>query len=1274
MPRAGREVAARSADVDPDDRADGIRHAHGEQAAGDVAQDRPGGRAASEAGADRAGEGEGRSDADDRDVDPDRGRAEGDGEHRPDGADDEGEHRGAGGVPRVGQVGRVDAELGLGMRGQRVVGRELARDLGCQLASHPLGLVELGQLLELALGVLVQLLALERQERPLRVTLGADRDVLAGSHRHGTRGQGGDAREDDRGLVGGRTRDADDDAGGRHDAVVGAEDAGPEPVEARADVGVVRLLAVVAVVEGRGLVGRSHVGHGWCSDRRWGGARRSWHPPGTLSPKVRLTCGSPGLPGRKERAIRAPRPHMREDRDMSGIAGGRESAGDDLFRWMVAASPDGLWVFDGEGRTLFANARMAELLGRAPDEMVGFSVFAAAVNINKEQFRHHLTELATHGVPGDNLECSLLDAHGNRFWALVSHTPLVDDTGARRGWMHRVSEHSAQRKLLDQLAEAQSIAKIGSWEWDVETDLVSWSDELYRIYGLDRTGLTPTYEGFLARIHPDDRARVAEVVGAALESDDAFDFEARVVRTNGAVAWIRGQGLVTRDPEGRARRMGGTTQDITEKKESEEALGLVTAMATAANEAATLEAALPAVLLEVTRHTTWRPVVATFVDAGGVLSAPLRPAAGTESSAIPVEVGMDVAARAAATRSVVVEHSPDRSTMVAVPVVNEGRVACVLVLDILDLSKIEAGRLDLESVDFDPAAVLERSVALLGERARAKSLDLSVSHGPDVPFLVSGDPVRFGQVVANLTTNAVKFTDAGSVIVRLNLDRLTAAGPVLRVEVTDTGAGIQPEVRSRLFESFSQGDSSTTREYGGTGLGLAISRQIVTAFGGEIGVESEPGHGSTFWFTAAFEVASTRSVGRSQSQAAAVSGLRVLVVGADEAHRWRVEEQLTTWSMSVTSATSGADGLAQLDRADRGGSPIDVVVLDDPSAGAEGLQVGRMIRSDERFAGVRVVLACAHVPPPDVAVSKDAGVDAVLTAPVMPSSLFDAMADVVGRQLSTESLRPVLPPRGADGHLGTVLVVEDNEVNQLVAQGVLESLGYAVRLAGNGVEGVEAYRAQGSELVAVLMDCQMPQMDGYAATRAIRAREAPGQRLPVIAMTASAIAGERERCLQAGMDDFLTKPIDVSLLASTLRRWTGTDAAPRSAAAWGTGSAAGSEVLDLRRLDELRDLDPGDPSLLLRFIDRFRSGARQRLSDLVDARAEGDAEMQGRIAHGLKGTASNLGASALADLCHQIEDLGAAGRLADEALVARVEDEVDRAARALEEYAAALRR
>ncbi|GAA2741067.1 hypothetical protein GCM10009868_05720 [Terrabacter aerolatus] len=1095
---------------------------------------------------------------------------------------------------------------------------------------------------------------------------------------------------------------------------------------------------------------------------------------------------------------------------MSGTRGQDGAVEADLYRWMVAASPDGLWVFDESGRTVFANARMAEMLGRDPDDMVGFPVFDAVDDTGKEQFRHHLEELATHGVPGDNLECSLLDAQGNRFWALVSHTPLVDEAGVHRGWMHRVSEYSAQRKLLDQLAEAQSIAKIGSWEWDVTADRVSWSDELFRIYGLDRSDLTPTYEGFLSRIHPDDRQHVAESVGAAVASEDSFEFDARVVRSNGEIAWIRGRGLVTRDPEGRAVRMGGTTQDITEKKDAEQALGLVTAMATAANESATLDEALPAVLAEVARHTTWRPVLASVVDSAGSLGMPIRAPEGTESSTLPVEVGLDFAARAAQRLAVVAELSAQGSTIVAVPIIHEGRVAAVVVLDmrtaappvesdaatitqitalfarvadrewtaehlaaardaameasrakseflatmsheirtplngviglaellgrteltpyqrrlsdgidqagrvllglvndILDLSKIEAGRLELESLDFDPAAVLERSVALLAERARAKSLDLSVTHGVDVPFLVSGDPVRFGQVVANLTTNAVKFTDAGSVVVHLGLERMTETGPVLRIEVTDTGAGIAPKVRSRLFESFSQGDSSTTRQYGGTGLGLAISRQIVTAFGGEIGVDSEPGRGSTFWFTAAFGTASARSVGRSASQEAAVSGLRVLVVGADTAHRLRVEEQLRTWSMTVASADSGVDGLTQLDRSDRGGSPVDVVVLDDPASGAAGLQVARTIRADERFAGVRLVLVCAHVPPPDAASSKQAGVDTVLTAPVMPSSLFDAMADVAGRRLATESsrtMRPTLVSPGSDGRLGTVLVVEDNEVNQLVAQGVLESLGYAVVLADNGVEGVEAHRTRGDEFVAVLMDCQMPQMDGYAATRAIRSREQPGRRVPVIAMTASAIAGERERCLQAGMDDFLTKPIDVGLLASTLRRWTGGEGAPRppavssvGAAHSTSGGAGGSDasdesdasdasdgsdgsdeggdaqVLDHSRLEELLDIDPGDPSMLLRFIDRFGAGARQRLAELRDAHAAGDAQTQGRIAHGLKGTAANLGAVALAGVCRQVEDLGSDGRLADDALVARLGDAVDDAVGALEGYAAELR-
>ena len=1034
-------------------------------------------------------------------------------------------------------------------------------------------------------------------------------------------------------------------------------------------------------------------------------------------------------------------------------------------------------------------------------------MFETLDETGQAQFARHLEELETSREPGDNIECSLLRKDGERFWALVSHTPVTDDHGQHVGWMHRVTEYSHQRRLIDtvqrreaQLAEAQHIAKIGSWEWDVPSDVVTWSDELYRIYGVKPdAGFVPNYQAFLDRMHPDDRDAVSAAVGLAATQTGEFEFDARIIRVDGSIAWIRGSGRAVRDEvSGELLRMGGTSQDITERKDAEQALALLTSMATAANEATSLADVIAPTLRDIARHTGWRAVAAWLVGEDGELRE--APDSSTDAPPDDVAEATRLAHAAVAERSVQVSLTTEGTRLVAAPVVAEDRAACVIVMDtrattpptetdgltvgrataifahvaerdvaaerlkrardaamsaslakseflatmsheirtplngviglsellgrtdlttqqlrladgidsagrsllalvndILDLSKIEAGRLDLEAVDFDPRAVVEQSTTLMAERARAKDLELAVVCQPDIPATVCGDPVRFGQVVANLTANAVKFTSSGEVVVRAGLEPAEGPGTRLRVEVSDTGTGIPSKVQERLFTAFSQGDSSTTREYGGTGLGLAISRQIVTAMGGEIGVNSEPGSGSTFWFTAHFAAAT----GADPAGVAAplLSGLRTLVVDDNETNRFILEEQLSGWDVDAAIASSGVEGLSLLDEAHRRGTPFDVILLDYLMPGVNGEQFARMVRGDGRFPETRIILltSAMDLDPAELAA---AGIDLTLTKPVLPSSLLDALATATrDRRLepngsSVTATARVAGETAATASRGRILVVEDNEVNQLVAVGILEGFGYAVDVADDGVAGYRAFRDRAGGYQAVLMDCQMPHMDGYDATRAIRALEDGNHRTPIIAMTASAIEGERERCLDSGMDDFLTKPVDVSRLRQTLDRWVphpdaqhaatpavasaeddaGGGADPSVSDSRALAALAASSVLDPDRLEELLDLDPGDPTMLLRFIDRFGGSARQTLAAMHEARRLGSAEDLGRAAHSLKGSSANLGADRLAELCKAVEYLGEDGVVADAETLTGVERAVTAAVEALESFAHILRR
>jgi two-component system sensor histidine kinase/response regulator len=471
----------------------------------------------------------------------------------------------------------------------------------------------------------------------------------------------------------------------------------------------------------------------------------------------------------------------------------------------------------------------------------------------------------------------------------------------------------------------------------------------------------------------------------------------------------------------------------------------------------------------------------------------------------------------------------ERQRQYAQGVRSAGDNLLTIINDILDFSKVEAGHLELETIDFDLVQVVEDVGALVAESAQEKRLELLAYCSPQLPPGLRGDPSRLRQVLLNLAGNAVKFTASGEVVVRAHLEEQTASGVVVRFEVTDTGIGIAAQDQSRMFEAFSQVDSSTTRRYGGTGLGLAISRQLVTAMGGTIGVDSRSGHGSTFWFTLPFGLAIDPAATR-LPQTDLLTGLRVLVVDDNETNRVVLADQLSAWGMSVETLDSGARALSLLDAATREGRSFDVAVLDLCMPEMDGLELARRISAAPHPISSGLLLLTSG---PDVgqADARAAGIAACLTKPVHLSRLQAALQALVasGRE------RPATPSEPVHRGRGRVLVVEDGEINQLVATGILEHLGYTVDVADDGIQALDAHARASYD--AVLMDVHMPRLDGYQATAEIRRREAGGPRTPIIAVTAGAIEGDRERCLAAGMDDYVSKPIAREAVAAALDRW-----------------------------------------------------------------------------------------------------------------------------------------
>ncbi|MGA2391983.1 MAG: response regulator [Candidatus Lustribacter sp.] len=456
-----------------------------------------------------------------------------------------------------------------------------------------------------------------------------------------------------------------------------------------------------------------------------------------------------------------------------------------------------------------------------------------------------------------------------------------------------------------------------------------------------------------------------------------------------------------------------------------------------------------------------------------------------------------------------------------------------IINDILDFSKIEAGKLELEDVNFDMASVLENIGSVSSIRAAEKGLTFQINVDPDVPMELIGDPVRFGQILLNLTSNAIKFTERGEVVVTIGVKRQGQRDVELITSVRDTGIGMTDAEQAHLFESFSQVDTSITRRFGGTGLGLAISKALTHKMGGTISVESKRGAGSTFTFTVVLHRPERRTAPRPVES---LRDRRVLVVDDDPFARDSLAAMLRAWSLKVTEARSGPAALTAIREAKAAGSPFDMVLMDWKMPGQNGVEVAQAIRADPGDGKAPIVIMVSAFGRSDLYdAAKRAGIEGFLVKPVDPSLLLETMQTLVTTAGGTREAAPAEPPTNqlAGSH---VLVAEDNDINQQIVEHLLARLGVTVEFAANGRQAVDAVLAGYSRFDAVIMDVQMPEMDGLEATRIIR-RSVNASQLPIIAMTAHAMEQERQLCLEAGMNDHLTKPVDPKALTQTLGRW-----------------------------------------------------------------------------------------------------------------------------------------
>jgi two-component system, sensor histidine kinase and response regulator len=931
------------------------------------------------------------------------------------------------------------------------------------------------------------------------------------------------------------------------------------------------------------------------------------------------------------------------------------AASEARFRRIVETANEGIWLLGVDGTTTFANDKTAEILGYSPGEMASLSLFDVLDESGKAQAARNL-ERRRQGI-SDQLECAFLRKDGSRVWVLLNASPLLDGESTYVGSLCMISDISHRKDIEEELRETtarfrllQAMATAANEASCLEEALQVAVDEI-----CDHTGWVAGHAYLPAG------ALGASVVPMSIWRQGDPEFLDGLRDSLVPAHLVAGSGLVARVLRERVAMWTGLAPENgpSEMERLASATGLLGAFAFPVRVGGEVTCVLeffspapiapdPRLLETIGQVATQLSRVAERQRANNEL-ATARDAA-MESSRLKSdflatmshEIRTPMNGVIGLTGLLLSTDLDERQRQYAEGVQSAGEALLAIINDILDFSKIEAGRLELEVVDFDLVQVIEEAAGLVASPAERKGLELVTWCPSSLPTAVRGDPARLRQVLLNLASNAVKFTLHGEVLVRAVVAGESDDEVVVRFEVTDTGVGIGEADGQRLFEPFSQADASTTRRFGGTGLGLAICRRLVAAMGGELGFSSEVGKGSTFWFTLPLG----RQAGVAEPAPVAPAIRRVLVVDDNDTSRLVLRDML---GAGAEAAADGVAALRMLRAAVGEGRPYTAALIDAGMPGMDGVELARRIAADSSLAGTRLVLLVS-----DGHVRRPSGMTC-LTKPVRLAPLAEALQVSGGGPAVRPSPLPAAPPPETRGH---VLVVEDNTSNQLVAVGILRLLGYRADLASDGREALDALDR--ARFDAILMDCQMPEMDGFTATREIRRREGPDRQTPVIAMTAGASDSDRDQCLSAGMDDFLSKPVKPRDIDAALARWIPARTATSDVM-----------VLDHEVLQELRSLTP-DGELLADIVATYLAAVPDHLGELHAAVAAGDAGAVRQSAHRLRGESSAVGAAEVANLCRTLEERAVAGRIEGApALASSIESAFGRAAGELRAFVGA---